>query len=257
MEIYYVWQRDLRLMRRMINSFTMTILGSLISLAIFAPTITRMLPGMSVGTSIVSYLQFYVPGSLILAAFSASFYSGGSIQHDRREGMLQVMAASALARRSLALGKITSGATRAMIIAIGVFLVVTAAGFRFIHPITGALGLLGMAALTSWCFGAISACLAFSVRHRFGYDLLITGLSAPLSYLAAITYPETVLPGYLQFLARLNPLTYAANGVRETVIYGTFPSVFNLLVPLALAVVMTILAVRVAQNLSGDQLWAP
>lgn len=257
MEVWYVWQRDVRLMRRMINSFTMTILGTLVALAIFAPTIDRLVAGIAFGTASVPYLQFYIPGSLILAAFSGSFYGGGSIQHDRREGVLQVMAASALSRRALALGKIASAVTRSMLIVLGVFAAVTAAGFRFIHPLAGALGLIAMAVLISWSFAAISSCLAFVIRHRFGYDLLITGLIAPLSYLAAITYPETVLPDTLQVLARLNPLTYAANGVREIIVYGTFPSALNLLMPLGLAGISTVLAARMARNLSGEKLWAP
>ncbi len=257
MGIYYVWQRDVRLMGRMKNSFTLAVLGAVIALAIFAPTINQMLSGILVGTTMVSYLQFYVPSSLLVAAFTASFYGGGSVQHDRREGMLRVMASSALSRTSLALGKILGAATRALIIVVSLLVVISLAGFRFVHPLEGLLGVLGMSALISWCFGAVSVFVAFSIRHRFGYDLIITSLVAPLTYIAALTYPEHVLPGYLLVLAHLNPLTYAANGAREMVVEGTLGSPINLLVPLILAICLTCLTVHTAQNLTGDQLLAP
>ncbi len=257
MNVYYVWQRDLRLMHRMLNSFTLTILGTLISLAVFAPTLDRLLAGIPVGAARISYLQFYVPGALIVAAFAASFYSGGSIQHDRREGMLQVMAASALPRTDWALGKILSAVTRALIIVLGLFAVITAAGFRFIHPVTGTLGLFLMVVAVSWSFGALSTSLALAIRHRFGYDILITSITAPLTYLAAITYPEGALPGYLQLLAHLNPLTYAANGAREAIVYGTAPSMPNLLVPFFFAMLFSLGAIWVAHNLRGERLLPP
>ncbi len=90
--------------------------------------------------------------------------------------------------------------------------------------------------------GLILAAVAVKFRdmiHLYGVLLVA------LNYLAPIIYPMSILPGKINFLVRLNPITQVLNVFREVVIYGQLPSAGSVLYSLVMAVIALVVGLYV------------
>ena len=90
--------------------------------------------------------------------------------------------------------------------------------------------------------GLILAAVAVKFRdmiHLYGVLLVA------LNYLAPIIYPMGILPGKINFLVRLNPITQVLNVFREVVIYGQLPSAGSVLYSLVMAVIALVVGLYV------------
>lgn len=63
---------------------------------------------------------------------------------------------------------------------------------------------------------------------------IVPPLVTALLFLTPVFYPPSALPSELQWLASINPLSYAINDLRAVTISGTFPEPFHCLVGLLL-----------------------
>ena len=90
--------------------------------------------------------------------------------------------------------------------------------------------------------GLILAAVAVKFRdmiHLYGVLLVA------LNYLAPIIYPMSILPGKINFLVRLNPITQILNVFREVVIYGQLPSAGSVIYSLVMAVIALVIGLYV------------
>ena len=104
--------------------------------------------------------------------------------------------------------------------------------------------LLGAALFST--FSLIIACLV-KTRERFmGIGQVLT---MPLFFASNAIYPIEMMPGWLQVIAHLNPLTYEVDALRSLMIVGGQPSQ-----PLAVDI-MVLLAVTIALTAIGGRLY--
>jgi ABC-2 type transport system permease protein len=72
-----------------------------------------------------------------------------------------------------------------------------------------------MLALGTAAFAALSMFIASLVKSRerfMGIGQLVT---MPLFFASSALYPLAIMPTWLQYLARINPLTYEVQGLRQ------------------------------------------
>jgi len=86
--------------------------------------------------------------------------------------------------------------------------------------------------LFAWAFAMFSLTLVLIFGH--GVGPLTWSLPFLLQPVAAVYYPVSILPDFLQKVAALVPLSYVFEGMREILEYGTF-SVQNIFVALSLS----------------------
>jgi ABC-2 type transport system permease protein len=67
---------------------------------------------------------------------------------------------------------------------------------------------------------ALSLALAFAVKSHGSFFSLLGFLSLPLIFLSSALVPSQVMPGWMSFLAELNPMTYAIDVVRSLILGG-------------------------------------
>lgn len=171
------------------------------------------LPG---GGSELSYLEFFFPGTLILVVLFASIFSTISVIEDRQEGFLQGALVAPVSRWALVLGKVAGGSTLA---------VLQGALFLLLAPLTGiqlswssagaAIGVLALLAfgLTSVGFG-----FAWKVDSTQGFHAVMNLLLMPMWLLSGAFFPQAGAPRWLDWMMRLNPLTYG-NSLLRHVLY--------------------------------------
>ncbi|MFI6042506.1 ABC transporter permease [Nocardia sp. NPDC051321] len=179
----------------------------IIFLVAFAKTI---LPGQGYS----DYANFALPG---LAAFVISFAlprSGSAIQRDLRDGILDRLRALPIGRSAVLFGRVGADAT-----AIGIQIVLlSVVGFLFGARFHGGLpGLViyllapvGMGAVL--CLFTIPLALRAKSPEEVGGTLQLILL--PLGFLSGGIVPIDALPGWLEPIARVNPLTCMVTAMR-------------------------------------------
>jgi ABC-2 type transport system permease protein len=170
---------------------------------------TRAIP-----TGSMPYLDFLAPGILAQAALFVAIFYGIAVIWERDLGVLNKYLVSPATRGALVFGKALSAGVRALSQAVIVYLVAAALGVDLRYgplALTGVVAALVLGAAVFATFSLIIACLV-KTRERFmGIGQILT---MPLFLASNAIYPIAVMPAVLQWLARINPLTYQVDALR-------------------------------------------
>lgn len=155
-----------------------------------------------------SYLEFLLPGMLVLSMLFTALQSGMATVTDVDSGMMDKLLISPIRRTSILLGRvIADGAT---MLAQGVIIVLIAVAMG-VRPQSGVLGTLAMIAYAT-LFGVVWASLSnlIALRTRNSEVTMVGGvlLTLPALFLTSAFFPEPLLPGWLQSVAAANPAAY-------------------------------------------------
>jgi ABC-2 type transport system permease protein len=86
--------------------------------------------------------------------------------------------------------------------------------------IVGLLQILAFMVLISLTFVSIGLAFASRMEDPVAFPIVMNFLIMPLYFLSGALYMTNMVPGWLSFLSRLDPLTYGVDGMR-TAILGT------------------------------------
>jgi ABC-2 type transport system permease protein len=239
------------------NPFVMTasLLNPIIFLVLFTEVFGQITGGaisQSLGTD-ASYVTYLVPAIVVQTSLIAATTSGIGLVEDIESGMFEKVLVSPMHRGAVFLGKSLSEVLRivvqtTIILVLGYVLLYVDSGAPFHEYVaTGWLGLVGIVAVgivfSVW-FTAFSNVMALFTRDQESTILAVNLLQFPLLFLSSAFLPLDILPGWVQTVAALNPITYGVDAARAlmfgqdvmTVIEVTgFGGMWNTLVP-ALAV---------------------
>jgi ABC transporter DrrB family efflux protein len=197
-----------------------------------------------------SYASFIIPVSMLQGAGFTGAAMGVNLARDMEQGWFDRLIASPAPRWVLLAGNVISASIRTLIPATVLLLVALAIGAHF--PGLGGLVIafilvMGMAAVAA-CWGSM---LALHYRSQAVAPLMQSGMF--LAILTTTAYaPLALLQGWLQDVARLNPITQVIEGVRQGFVGGvswsdTWPA---LLVLTGLVVLLGALALRELRRLA-------
>ncbi len=149
--------------------------------------------------------------------FIAIFY-GLSVIWERDVGQLQRLLATPLSRISIVLGKAAGACVRALVQALLLLVVLAVAGIGVRWTFTGVLGTLAMLVLGTAAFACMSMLLAAVVKERERFMGIGQLIMMPLFFASSALYPLAIMPGWLRAIARVNPLTYEVQGLRQMLV---------------------------------------
>jgi ABC-2 type transport system permease protein len=239
--VYAVWWREFKVFQREKSR----VISSLVS-----PLMWLFLFGTGVGSSAnvegvnVPYQDYIYPGILAMSVLFGSVFFGLYIVWDRKLDVLKAALVAPVSRISIFFGKVLGGCTDVTIQVMMLFL------FSFLFPSINPWGIpLALLLLFITAIAMVSMGLAIGsfFESLEGFQVISTFLVFPLFFLSGALVPVSDrLPGWLQGVVRLNPLTYTVDGVRGALLgLNTFPLYADLGVILFFAVLM-ILAGSVA-----------
>jgi ABC-2 type transport system permease protein len=190
-----------------------------------------------------SYIEFMAPGVIMLTAIFTSIFGGVNTLWDRRYGFMNKALVSPVSRSSIALGKmlaisLISTLQSSLILGIALALGVHISNLLVIFPI------LLTVTVFSLGFSGISVIVAATSKSQETFWGLINFLGMPLFMLSPALFPLELLPSWLAFVARLNPVTYAVLLIRQ-MMTGTFqilPVVIEMAVICGFVIIMVGLA---------------
>jgi ABC transporter DrrB family efflux protein len=185
-----------------------------------------------------SYLSFILPISLLQAASFSGAATGVNTARDIELGWFDRLYVSAVPRTSLLAGIVLSACFRALLPMAGVLTIGLALGAHW----PGVGGLLLAIALAA-AFSAVAAAwtVGLALRFRTQDAAPLMQASMFIAVLFTTSYaPLDLLTGWLQTVARVNPVTEVVEGIRQAFVggvgwSGTWPALVVLALLLALA----------------------
>ena len=210
--IKIVWRRELI---RFIND-RMRIVTALVQPLLFLFVLGSGLQQLSsASTHGVNLKTFIYPGILCLAVMFTAMFSAASIVWDREFGFLREMMVAPVRRSSIVIGKCLGGATVASFQ--GIILLCLAGAVDVPYAPTLILGVFALQLLLAFSITAFGVMVAVRIKQMQSFMGLMQMVVMPMFFLAGALFPVANLPGWLAFLNRIDPLTYAVDPMRRLV----------------------------------------
>jgi len=201
---------------------------------------TRAIP-----TGGLSYIDFMAPGILAQSILFIAIFHGIAIIWERDLGLVHKLLVSPSPRAALVLGKGISAGTRALSQVAFVYALALLLGVQIDWNPIALTGVLGAAVLGAACFSTLSLIIACVVKTRERFMGIGQILTMPLFFASNAIYPISIMPGWLQVVSRLNPLTYEVDALRTLMLAGG-TSVFGIAADMGILAMITALLVVTA-----------
>jgi ABC-2 type transport system permease protein len=170
-----------------------------------------------------SYISFMAVGMIAFTALFTTMFSGMSVVWDRRLGFLNKALSTPVSRAVIILSKVFSATLRSMFQAGIILLIAIPLGFEFSENFNP-LNLLGVfAILFLICVGLSSMFIAINIRStRIETPMAVVNLlNLPLTFASSAFFPIDRMPGWLQAVANVNPISYTIDAARQLLINPT------------------------------------
>lgn len=236
--IYVLWLRDmkrfLRAKSRIIGMLMMPIFF-LLGLGLGLGSLVHLSTGGS-------YFEFIVPGIIGMSLLFTSIFTGSAVLWDRQFGFLKEILVTPNSRTSVVIGRICGGGTTAILQSILVVGIALLIGFQIQITYVTILSVVFMALIAA-TFISLGLTLGSMISDFQGFQLVTSFFTMPLFFLSDSIFPASALPGFVQYITFLNPLTYGVDGLRNALIgSGTFPIWIDLIAMLISTAIMVSIA---------------
>jgi ABC-2 type transport system permease protein len=207
-----VWRRDLI---RFIGNRAQTMTW-LVQPLLFLFVLGSGLQSLSAAsTDGVDLKTFIFPGVVCIAVLFTAMVSAASLVWDRELGFLNEMLVAPVSRTSILLGKCLGGASIAASQGVIVLALAGLVGVPY-DPLL-LLGGVGMLVLLAFAVSAFGMLVTVSIKQAQTFTWVMQMVVFPMVFLSGALYPVANLPGWLEVLNRINPLTYAVDPMRHLV----------------------------------------
>jgi ABC-2 type transport system permease protein len=238
--IKIVWTRELIRFRKDRMRIVTSLIQPLLFLFVLGSGLNSVTNPVAGG---VNLRTFIYPGVLCIAVMFTAIFSAASIVWDREFGFMREMMVAPVRRSSIVIGKCLGGATVASLQ--GVILVALAWAVDVPYSVPFVLGVLGMMLLLSFAMTAFGVMVAVRIKQMQAFMGVTQMVVMPMFFISGALFPVAGLPGWLAFLNRLDPITYAVDPMRKLVFSRLDVSVpgvtwFGWHVPVVLEVLMVL-----------------
>ncbi|OGQ17801.1 MAG: hypothetical protein A3B70_00560 [Deltaproteobacteria bacterium RIFCSPHIGHO2_02_FULL_40_11] len=210
--VYTLWQREIVRFLRQKNRVFGAVGQPILFWLVFGSSFSASFRPQSFSNG-ASYLEYFYPGILMMIVLFTAIFSSFSIIEDRTEGFLQAAWASPAARWQLVFGKVLGGATLALLQAM-VFLCF----IPFLHlslTLPSVIFIILVLFLTAIGLAAFGFALAWRMDSVQGFHAIMMLILLPMWFLSGAFFPSQGLPLVLEWILKLNPLTYALSLLRH------------------------------------------
>ncbi len=168
------------------------------------------------GTPSINFTTFLFPGVLSMTVLFTAIFSAISIVWDREFGFLREMLVAPVSRVSVVVGKALGGSTIAMLQ--GTIMLVFA-------PLVGVsldgwlvVKLMLEMLLLAFTLTSLGILIASRMKSMEGFQMIMQFFLMPMFFLSGALFPLRNLPGWLDFLTKINPVTYGVDPLRQAVL---------------------------------------
>jgi ABC-2 type transport system permease protein len=207
-----VWRRELTRFRNDRIRIVTALVQPLLFLFVLGSGLQQL---SSASTDGVDLKTFIYPGILCIAVMFTAMFSAASIVWDREFGFMREMLVAPIRRSSIVIGKCLGGATVASFQ--GVILLCLAWAVHVPYSVTLVLGILALQLLLAFSITAFGVMVAARIKQIQAFMGVMQMIVMPMFFISGALFPVANLPGWLAFLNRIDPLTYAVDPMRRLV----------------------------------------
>jgi len=168
------------------------------------------LPGFPADT----YIDYFVPGVLIMTVLFGSSWAGVSLLREISAGTVDKMLVSPASRTAIVLSRVLHSAVQAVIqafiVLIAAWLMGATTNYNPLYIFLGMLVIL----LLAIAFAALSNGLAIKLQREEPLVIMGNLMTLPLMFFSSAMVPEQFMPGWIHAIGSFNPIEYATSAVR-------------------------------------------
>ncbi|MFE5699268.1 multidrug ABC transporter permease [Rhodococcus sp. ACS1] len=184
-------------------------------LVIFGETFSRI---RAIPTGDVPYLDYLAPGIIAQSALFVAIFYGIQIIWERDAGVLTKLLVTPTPRAALVTGKAFAAGVRAVAQAVVVVVVAALLGVAMTWNPLRLLGVVVVVVLGAAFFSCLSVAIAGVVLKRDRLMGIGQAITMPLFFASNALYPVELMPGWVQAISRVNPLSYEVSALRGLLI---------------------------------------
>jgi ABC-2 type transport system permease protein len=182
-----------------------------------------------------SYREYLVPGIFGMVILFSTFLSALGTVHDREFGPIRMLLIAPVPRSAVVGAKTAASTLLAAAQCLPFLVLIPIFG---LDPSDEDLASLVVGIfLTALALSCVGMLIASLVRSLENFAVVMNFVIFPMFFLSGSLYPVSSLPGYLEPIARANPLTYGVDFMREALLdgLGEFSGRTNVIVLLAIS----------------------
>jgi ABC-2 type transport system permease protein len=150
-----------------------------------------------------------------MLAVSTAGWVGMAFIDDINRGTMDRLLVTPIWRGALNLGSVAQSVLSIVVQSLIVIGLSLAVGARFHNGLAGVAVLVAVAALLGAVFASLSNGVAVLARQRETLIGLVTMVTLPLTFLSSALMQQSLLPGWIQWVAKFNPVNWAAEAGRS------------------------------------------
>ncbi len=207
----------------------------------------RYVFGSAIDTGRVSYVNFLIPGIIVMTAVFGALTTGLGLTEDLAAGAVDRFRSLPIARSAVLIGRTAADLVTNAITLIVMLLIGIAVGFRPSQPVYQVVLALALVLSFAYVFSWISAFVGVSVRNPETAQSIGFIWVFPLVFASSAFVPTARMPGIVHAFADLNPVSLVVNAARALTIghgHALAPVLGTLAWLAALLLIFVPLAVR-------------
>ncbi len=173
--------------------------------------------GGALAGSVDAYVQFFLPGILVQSILMITMYTGVALNTDIEKGVFDRIRSLPVWRPSALVGALLGDVVRFVLASTVVLCLGLALGFRPGGGLPGVLAAVGLLLVFAFALGWIWTYLALRLRTPqavMGWSMMVL---MPLTFGSNIFVDPATMPGWLQAVVAVNPVSSLVTSVRGLV----------------------------------------
>lgn len=174
---------------------------------------TYLLGGALAGST-GDYLQYVLPGILVMSVVMTTMYTGVAVNTDIEKGVFDRFRTLPIWRPAPMVGYLLGDAVRYTMASVTILVLGLILGFRPGGGVLGVLAGVGLLILFSFSFSWVWTMFGLLLRSEksvMGVSMMVL---FPGTFLSNILVQPDTMPGWLQAFVQVNPITHVAASVR-------------------------------------------
>ncbi|EFB40459.1 hypothetical protein pah_c205o117 [Parachlamydia acanthamoebae str. Hall's coccus] len=207
-----------------------------------------MAKARAIPTGTLSYLDFIAPGILAQSILFIAIFYGIALIWERDMGILHKILVSPTPRSILVIGRAIAAGLRGLSQIFIIYLISMFLGVHIRWEFLPILGVLATVMLGGAIFSTFSLIIAAIVKKRERFMGIGQVMTMPLFFASNALYPLEMMPGWLQVVSILNPLTYQVDALRSFMVTGE-ATTFGLFVDFGVGILALSILISIATKI--------
>ncbi len=178
----------------------------------------RYVFGGAIDTGRISYVDYLLPGIIVMTAIFGSLTTGLGLTEDMSAGVVDRLRSLPIARSAVLIGRTGADLLTNLVTLLVMLLIGIAVGFRPTQPAWQVVLAFALVLAFAYVFSWISAFIGISVRNPETAQSVGFIWVFPLVFASSAFVPTAHMPGVVQAFANVNPVTLVVNAARALTI---------------------------------------